>query len=166
VELGTDAACDATLRSLGKGFAFADVLEVNRACVAERLPCAHFVMFGGPGETADTVREGLANLDRLEHTVVFGYSGIRILPGTALHRLAVAEGILAPETSLLEPVYYQSPHVDADSMNRRIAASFRGRRDRIFPPSEGQQRLVVLHNFGYRGLLWDHLIRFPKDPGC
>jgi len=166
VELGTDAACDSTLRSLGKGFAFADALEVNRACVAERLPCAHFVMFGGPGETADTVTEGLANLERLEHTVVFGYSGIRILPGTALHRRAIAEGVLSPEASLLEPAYYFSPQIDAERMNRMIAASFRGRRDRIFPPGEGQKRLEVLHNFGFRGLLWDHLIRFPKDPGC
>ena len=47
-----------------------------------------------------------------------------------------------------------------------IADSFRGRRDRIFPPGEGQKRLAVMHRFGYRGLLWDHLIRFPKDPGC
>ncbi|MFA6148332.1 MAG: lipid biosynthesis B12-binding/radical SAM protein [bacterium] len=166
VELGTDAACDRTLRSLGKGFTFADALEVNRACVAERLPCAHFVMFGGPGETVGTVAEGLANLERLEHTVVFAYSGIRILPGTALHGLAVAEGVLSPGASLIEPVYYLSSRVDADTMNGMIAASFRGRRDRIFPPAEGQKRLEVLHNFGFRGLLWDHLIRFPRDPEC
>lgn len=166
VELGTDAACDATLTELGKGFTFAGVLDVNRAFIAERLPCAHFVMFGGPGETIETVEEGLANLQRLEHTVVFVYSGIRILPGTALHGRAVAEGLLSPEASLLEQAYYQSPRVDADTMNRMIAASFRGRRDRIFPPGEGQKRLEVLHNFGYRGLLWDHLIRFPRDPEC
>jgi radical SAM superfamily enzyme YgiQ (UPF0313 family) len=166
VELGTDAACDATLRSLGKGFTFADALGVSRAFVAERLPCAHFIMFGGPGETADTVTEGLANLERLEHTVVFAYSGIRILPGTALHAQALAEGVLSPTASLLKPAYYFSPHIDADVMNRMIADAFGGRRDRIFPPVEGQQRLAVMHNFGYRGLLWDHLIRFPKDPGC
>lgn len=165
-ELGTDAACDATLRSLGKGFTFAESLEVNRAFVAERLPCAHFVMFGGPGETLETVKEGLANLQRLEHTVVFAYSGIRILPGTALHRRAVAEGVLSPGASLIAPEYYQSPGVDAGTMNRMIAASFRGRRDRIFPPGEGRKRLEILHKFGYRGLLWDNLIRFPKDPGC
>ena len=166
VELGTDAACDATLRALGKGFSFAEVLEVNRAFIAERLPCAHFVMFGGPGETIETVTEGLANLQRLEHTVAFAYSGIRILPGTLLHGRAIAEGVLPPAASLLEPVYYISPQVDADVMNGMINDSFRGRRDRIFPPSAGQQRLEVMRNFGYRGLLWDQLIRYPKDPGC
>lgn len=165
-ELGTDAACDTTLRSLGKGFTFADALEANRACVAERLPCAHFVMFGGPGETLETVAEGLANLEQLEHTVVFAFSGIRILPGTPLLALAVRDGLLAEGSSLREPVYYLSPGLDVQRMNDMILAAFRNRRDRIFPPSAGQERLAIMHRFGYRGLLWDSLIKFPKEPLC
>ena len=51
-------------------------------------------------------------------------------------------------------------------MNGMIADAFHGRRDRIFPPVEGQKRLAVLHNFGFRGLLWDHLVRFPTGPEC
>jgi lipid biosynthesis B12-binding/radical SAM protein len=162
VELGTDAASDTTLRSLGKGFTFNDALEVSRACVAEQIPSAHFVMFGGPGETMATVEEGLANLDRLEHTVVFAFSGIRILPGTALMTLAVNDGILAEGSSMREPVYYISPEVRVEQMNETITAAFRNRRDRVFPPSEGQKRLGIMQRFGYRGLLWDTLIRFPK----
>ncbi len=162
VELGTDAACDTTLHSLGKGFTFADALEANRACVAERLPCAHFVMFGGPGETMETVAEGLENLEQLEHTVVFAFSGIRILPGTPLLALAVRDGLLAEGASLREPVYYLSSGVDVQGMNDLIMASFRNRRDRVFPPSECQERLSIMHRFGYRGLLWDSLIKFPK----
>ena len=54
--LRTDAASDTTMAGLGKGFTFADVEAVNRACVAEQLPCAHFVIFGGPGETEATVQ--------------------------------------------------------------------------------------------------------------
>jgi len=162
VELGTDAACDTTLASLGKGFTFADALAANRACVAERLPCAHFVMFGGPGETMETVAEGLANLEQLEQTVVFAFSGIRILPGTPLLDRAVRDGILTEGASLREPVYYQSPGVDVEAMNAMITAAFKNRRDRVFPPSAGQERLSIMHRFGYRGLLWDSLIKFPK----
>ena len=161
VELGTDAASDTTLRSLGKGFRFADVLEVNRACVAERLPCAHFVMFGGPGETMETVAEGLSNLEQLEHTVVFAFSGIRILPGTPLLALAQRDGLLTGDPSMLEPVYYLSPGVDVEAMNDLILNAFKNRRDRVFPPSEGQKRLSIMQRFGYRGLLWDTLIKFP-----
>ncbi len=163
VELGTDAASDTTLRSLGKGFTFADALEANRACVAERLPCAHFVMFGGPGETMETVAEGLNNLDQLEHTVVFAFSGIRILPGTPLLARAVRDGLLVEGASLRDPVYYLSPGVDVQAMNDMILNAFKNRRDRIFPPSEGQERLSIMHRFGYRGLLWDSLIKFPKE---
>jgi len=166
VELGTDAASDTTLRSLCKGFTFADALEANRACVAERLPCAHFVMFGGPGETMETVAEGLGNLDQLEHTVVFAFSGIRILPGTPLLARAVRDGLLSDGAPLRDPVYYLSPSVDVQEMNDMILAAFRNRRGRLFPPSEVQERLEIMHRFGYRGLLWDSLIKFPKESLC
>jgi lipid biosynthesis B12-binding/radical SAM protein len=166
VELGTDAACDTTLAALGKGFTFADALAVNRACVAERLPCAHFVMFGGPDESMATVAEGLANLAQLEHAVVFAFSGIRILPGTPLLARAIKDGLVDADSSLREPVYYQSPALDGEVMNAMITAAFRKRRDRVFPPAEMQKRLAIMYRFGYRGLLWDTLIKFPKESPC
>jgi hypothetical protein len=140
------------------------VVEANETLVSCRIPCAHFVMFGGPGETAATVAEGLANLRRLASTVVFAFSGIRILPGTALHRLAVRDGLLAPGAPLLEPIYYHSPGVDRVAMEAAITASFRGHRDRFYPPERGRARMEVLHRFGHRGLIWDTLIRYPQAP--
>ncbi|MBI5017246.1 MAG: lipid biosynthesis B12-binding/radical SAM protein [Deltaproteobacteria bacterium] len=162
VEFGTDAASDHTLEGLGKGFSFDDVVAANRACVEERLPAAHFVIFGGPAETDDTVREGLDNLARLDHCVVFAFSGIRLLPGTPLLERAVREGVISSGAPLLRPVYYFSPGVEPEAMNRRIEAAFRGRRDRIFPPSEGVERLAVMRRFGFRGLLWDKLVSFDR----
>jgi lipid biosynthesis B12-binding/radical SAM protein len=162
VELGTDAASDTTLMNLGKGFRFSDVVQANRACVDERIPCAHFVMFGGPGETLETVAEGLENLKQLDHTVVFAFCGIRILPGTPLLALAVKDGLLPDGAPLRESVYYFSPQVDVEKMNEMIFTDFKGKRDRVFPPAEAQKRLSIMHRFGYRGLLWDTLIRFPE----
>jgi len=52
LELGTDAADDATLAALGKGFTFEDVLRSAQACAEEGLLAAHYVMFGGPGGDA------------------------------------------------------------------------------------------------------------------
>jgi len=158
VEFGTDAASDATLAGLNKGFCFSDVLQANQACVVEGIPAAHFVIFGGPGETLTTLKEGLDNLDRLEHCVVFGFSGIRILPGTGIAELALATGQIDKNTSLLRPHYYQSPQIASEAMNDIIISAFAGKRDRIFPPSEGQARLAVMRDFGYRGVLWDKLI--------
>jgi len=161
-ELGTDAGCDVTLAAMNKGFSFDEVLAVNEACADEHLPVAHFIMFGGPDETHETVAEGLANIARLRSSVVFAYSGIRILPDTALHARAVADGVIAAGTPLLEPVYYTSPHVDPAVMNRMIEDAFRGNPLRIFPPIAGQKRLNLLIKYGYRGLLWDEMIRYPQ----
>ncbi|MEI8078999.1 MAG: lipid biosynthesis B12-binding/radical SAM protein, partial [bacterium] len=161
MEVGTDAACDASLAAAHKGFTFADVLAFNQAATAARIPCAHFVVFGWPGESAATLQEGLANLEQLERSVVFGFSGIRILPGTGLHARAIQDGVVESGTSLLRPRFYSSPALPAEAMNTAIEKAFGGRRDRIFPPSRGYEKLAVLHRFGGRGLLWDKLIAFP-----
>lgn len=160
VELGTDAASDATLEGLEKGFLFQDVVSVNAACVAEEIPSAHFIMFGGPGETEITLTEGLSNIDRLEKCVVFAFSGIRILPGTGIYRHALEEGAISDKTPLLKPRYYYSPNVDPGQMNRTIEMAFKKHRARIFPPGEAQLRLETMKRFGFRGLLWDRLIRY------
>ena len=91
---------------------------------------------------------------------MFAFSGIRILPDTGVHALAVREGLLAENDSLLKPVYYFSPNIDPKVMNTTIAAAFRGHRNRIFPPSEALIRMATMNRFGFRGLLWDKLISF------
>ena len=163
VEVGSDAACDVTLEALNKRFTAADVIEFNRICLKEEIPCAHFIMFGGPDETVTTLKEGLDNLAKLANCVVFAFSGIRILPETGLHARAVREGILTKKDSLLKPVYYFSPKIDPAKMNERIESAFHGRRDRIFPPSEGQMRMAAMNRFGYRGLMWNKLINFARN---
>lgn len=163
MELGTDAASDTTLRGLRKGFDFATVERINALCVEERMPCAHFIIFGGPGETEPTIKEGLDNIGRLQHCVVCAFLGIRIYPNTALMRHAVDEGSLDPKASCLEPTYYFSPHIDPVQAKVELTLAFKGRRDRLFPPSKGQEQMAVMRKFGYRGILWDSLIRYPTS---
>jgi len=162
IELGVDATTDTTLAGMGKPFGWAEVERTNQMCVEAGIACAHYVIFGGPEETPATVREGLDNTARLEHCVVFAFSGVRIYRGTPLHRRALTEHVLEPTDSLFEPVYYVSAAVDKAQMERQIAASWAGRRDRIFPPHEGQRAAAVLRAFGWKGLLWDRIIQFPS----
>ncbi len=162
LELGTDAACDATLKGIHKGLTFAEVLEVNRSCLEARLPAAHFVMFGGPDETEATLNEGLENMRTLGESVVFGFSGIRILPDAPLYQRAVDDGVIDAETPLLKPVYYFSPHIERAWMEERITKAFAKQRHRIFPPSEGLLRMNTMKGFGFVGLMWDRLVRFPQ----
>jgi len=160
MEVGTDAASDATLDGLNKQFTFEDVFAFNRASIKAEIPTAHFIIFGGPGETTATVQEGLRNIQKLKQCVVFAFAGIRIYPNTGLYAYALKEGILAENNSLLKPLYYFSPTLDLEIMNTTIETAFRGRRDRIFPPSESLIRIATMNRFGYRGLLWDKLISF------
>jgi len=162
VELGTDATTDATLEGMGKPFRWADVERTNQMCVQMEIASAHFVIFGGPQETPTTVRDGLNNIARLECCVVFGFSGIRIYPGTPLHKHAIAEHLLRETDTLLEPVYYVSPAVDKAWMEQQVTESWAGRRDRIFPPHEGQRAAAILRGFGWKGLLWERMLRFPS----
>lgn len=160
MEVGTDAASDTTMHALHKNFTFDEVMEFNEKCVAERVPCAHFIIFGGPDETMETVREGIANMNSLRSCVVFPFSGIRLHKGTPLFTRAVKEGVIRADQPLLEPVYYFSPRLDKDEMNEALIKGFKKRRDRLFPPDEGQQRINIMKNFGFRGILWDQLIKF------
>jgi radical SAM superfamily enzyme YgiQ (UPF0313 family) len=163
MEVGTDAASNATLAGLNKQFNFEDVFQFNQVCLQEEIPTAHFIIFGGPDETYETIEEGLQNIKKLERCVVFAFSGIRIHPNTVLYDRALREGIVRKTDSLLKPVYYFSPRVDPVRMNARIEKAFQGLRDRFFPPSEGLIRMATMNRFGYRGLLWDKLISFKRN---
>ncbi|BCS88447.1 lipid biosynthesis B12-binding/radical SAM protein [Pseudodesulfovibrio sediminis] len=160
MEVGTDASTDETLSAMNKPFLFEGVRAFNEACVSEHIPCAHFVIFGGPGETPATVCQGIDNLNSLESCVVFPFSGIRLYKGTPLYAQAKKEGTVPTAQELLKPYYYFSPNIDQAWMNEELTKGFLGRRDRIFPPADAQDRMDVLHRFGYRGLLWDTLVTF------
>ncbi|WP_321491744.1 lipid biosynthesis B12-binding/radical SAM protein [uncultured Desulfobacter sp.] len=155
MEIGSDGACDTTLEGIGKTFDFSSILAINEACIQAEIPCAHFFMFGGPKETVQTVEEGLNNIELLRHTVVFVFSGIRILPKTGLADIAVNQGIITPGDNLLHPAFYVAPGLDKKKMDLRIEAAFQYRKDRFFPPEKGYIRMKTVKLFGFKGLLWD-----------
>lgn len=158
MELGTDAACDRTLAGLNKDFTFGEVKACHELTVDLDIPCAHFIIFGGPGEDESTLEEGLANLEELNNTVVFAGIGIRILPDTEIHHRAVAEGMLGKDQPLLEPVFYVSPAISRQKMDRRLKEAWKNRLDRVYPLSVMQKRVSHLHRKGYKGPIWDYLL--------
>ncbi|HUT25962.1 MAG TPA: B12-binding domain-containing radical SAM protein, partial [Sumerlaeia bacterium] len=95
---------------------------------------------------------------RLEGCVVFAFRGVRILPGTGIHRRAVEEGVVGQADSLLEPRFYYSPEVTEGFLDAAIAKSFAPRHDRIYPPGQGMDRIQAFHRMGRRGPIWDLLL--------
>lgn len=159
MEVGTDGSTDETLKGLGKNFTFDQVIRFNDLAVEEGIPCAHFCMFGGPGETERTIQRGIANLERLREAVVFGFAGIRVLPGTLLYETALHEGIVPPGHDMLKPVFYFAPGLEFDTVDSCLRKAWGGRLDRIYPCSILYQYMSRLYSRGYAGPLWDILVR-------
>ncbi len=157
-EVGSDAACDITLSRMGKNFSFNDVVECNDLLVRHGIATSHFFMFGGPGETEETVREGINNILSLQKCVSFIFMGIRILPGTPLARLALEEKLITVGQGMLNPVYYISPTIDREWMEKTLTAAFENVRHCVFPPDAYDSSLQVLHKLGYSGPMWELLL--------
>lgn len=157
-EIGADAASNITLKKLGKSFQFNDIIKCNDLFIRNDVATAHYYMFGCPGETQETVMEGIHNIINLKKTVSFIFMGIRILPDTALARTAMKQGIISPDRELLEPVYYIAPGIDKEWLENTLKNAFKGIRHCIFPPDVLDSSLQFLHKLGYSGSLWDMLL--------
>ena len=162
-ELGSDAATDVTLRELRKPFRLRDVVNANDVLKKQGIAVAHYFMFGAPGETPDTVREGVQNIRDLRCTAAFVFLGIRILPHTELHRIALREERIAADCDLLEPVYYLSPAIEREWAEETLRQGFDDLAHVVFPPDALDDKLQLLHKLGYSGSLWNLLGAHPQN---
>ena len=162
IEWGTDCASDTTLAGMQKDFTWDQVVDSNNLFASEDVANGHFIIFGGPGETEKTVKEGLVNISALENSVVFGSIGVRIFPQTKIYERALNEKIINGETNLLEPVYYFSQDVDHDQLHRQILGAFQGRAERIYPGGLDADKTSAFHLFGYHGPVWDYILKKGK----
>ena len=86
-------------------------------------------LVGGPGESPQTLGETLdfASWRLGRGDAVYVTVGLRIYPGTTLHRIAEAENVIAKSDSLLDPAFYFSPELNRDeavATLRRFAAAY------------------------------------------
>lgn len=161
VEFGTEAMCDPVLEAYKKPFRVKSVLEAHRQAIDAGLYVAHYLMPGGPGDDEDTLRESLANCERLEKTVFFLFGGVRIYPNTGLFETALNEGQISVDAGFLEPVFYWSPRLDRDAAVEIIRKHAAGRTNWLIGsgPSGMYRMMERLHAWGHVGPLWERLIR-------
>jgi len=106
VSLGFESGSEPVLKRLNKRFGCAEVKAISAMFSMAGIRRNGFLLLGEPGETRETVEESLAfaealHLDGLKITV-----GLRIYPGTVLHSVAVAEGVVKLDDDLLWPRFY------------------------------------------------------------
>jgi len=123
-----ESADDTVLENLGKGYDASHVYRAAEAIRGSRLPCIWIFMFGGPGETRDSVCRTLhfARTALRSADVVFFNVGIRIYPGTELERIARRQGQLrAKGPDMLTPVFYLSPEIERDWLRETLRQTAR-----------------------------------------
>ncbi|CAN5172433.1 B12-binding domain-containing radical SAM protein [soil metagenome] len=123
-----ESASDTVLERLEKGFSAARARETAERVERAGLKALWIFLVGGPGETNSTIGETLAFAEwRLSRgDAVYVTVGLRIYPGTTLHRIALSEGVVETGDALLVPRFYMSEalHTDDTVLRlRRFAAS-------------------------------------------
>jgi radical SAM superfamily enzyme YgiQ (UPF0313 family) len=161
VEFGTDSLCDAMLESYEKGFSVSEVLRTSSLCTEVGLSCAHYLIFGGPGEAASTVRETVRNARHLRHTVFVPFAGVRIYPGTAIYSIARMEGMVTNEDECFSPVFYFSQGLDGGEIWKLVGSEVDDSQRWLIPPryAEPAPTMRRLRQRGLKGPLWECLIR-------
>jgi radical SAM superfamily enzyme YgiQ (UPF0313 family) len=159
IEFGSDSFCDEVLEAYDKGLSFDDIAKCSELAHQERLDYCHFLIAGGPGETRETLRQGFERSKRLAGAVMMAVVGARIYPGTTLHKRALAEGVISPETNLLTPTYYLSPKLTAEQVFADLQEHARTAPNWIVgDPTPAFANLVDrLRHRGVVGPLWSYL---------
>lgn len=156
IEFGTDSLSDEMLRNYGKPFGIKDVLNISSACNDLEIDSAHFLILGGYGETDKTLEETFLNSTRISRTVFFPFIGMRIYPGTRLHKIALMEGIVGKDDNLLEPVYYVSGDIDMSTLKERAGKT---EKRWIFPDEDLSPAMTRMRKRNRKGPLWEYLLK-------
>ncbi|MBK5276266.1 MAG: radical SAM protein [Desulfuromonadales bacterium] len=156
VEFGSDSGSQRMLKNLRKSFTVEDLRMASRLCRDMGVDFAHYMLFGGSGETRETILESFALMDELRPTAVIAMTGIRIYPDTALYHTAIAEGIITAGQSMLEPVFYISPSI-RDCCAELITSEAMKRKNWVVPGLQvnaSSAMLDAIRLFKVRGPLW------------
>jgi radical SAM superfamily enzyme YgiQ (UPF0313 family) len=81
-------------------------MAASDACRRANIDFCHSLIFGGPGETKETVEETVRHMDLLKPKAVVAMTGIRIYPGTEIERIALREGLISSGEEMLRPRFY------------------------------------------------------------
>ncbi len=121
-ELGIDTASVRMLKTLRKGFTKEQIFQCIQVCREAGLSYNVCLLFGGPGETMETVDETLAFLDEAGVEELFGLTGIRILPGTGMYEWYVREN---GPVKLLLPQFYCSKQISPQQVKKLVDSKYK-----------------------------------------
>ncbi|HUI91964.1 MAG TPA: radical SAM protein [Chitinivibrionales bacterium] len=171
IDCTPDSGSAEMLRNLKKNFSVADLEKTARLIGEADIPTMWFFIFGGPGETRQTMAETFAFIDKWVNPddMVYMMAGLRIYPGTQLHRAAIREGVVGEKDSLLEPVFYVSPLIGKDEIDRIMKEASRTRHNCIPaaestpPPGMMKKAMEMREKEGLKEPMFRTLLRIRRE---
>lgn len=155
IEFGTESFDDQVLEAYGKRFTFEDVLNSSEMALAEGIYYAHFLIFGGVGETMQTIGRSIENSKRIRSSVFMPYIGMRIYPHTRLQKIAVEEGVIAADDPLVEPKYYLCKDFDLERVRKMALETGKAW---VFPDDNIDSQMTQFRlKRNKKGPLWEYL---------
>lgn len=161
IELGSDSFSDTVLEAYRKNFRYGEILKASQAAFKAGIPVAQYLIFGGPGETAATIKETFAKAREHKLTVFFSSLGMRVYPGTEMARIASAGGADPEAGCGLEPAFYFAPGLDGGLIERIMREESEGAANWVLPGDEVKNAKAMrrLRELGKKGPLWEYLCR-------
>ncbi len=111
VDCTPDTASPRMLVNLQKNFTLDQLRDAARMVREFDMPTMWFFIFGGPGETEETIAESFDFIDAHigKKDMVHMTAGLRIYPGTGLYGRAIRDGVLGEGDPAVETRFYVSP---------------------------------------------------------
>ena len=166
VDFGVDSAAETLLSAFGKSFTVADLRTATSAAKDAGLDVCHSLLFGGPGETPETVAETVRVMDECAPTAVVAMAGLRVYPGTRLAEVARKAGVIGEREPLLEPRFFAAGYAAGDPraawLFEQVCAAAATRRSWFLPGARDWSAAYgprLLRRFGKAGPLWRN---FPR----
>ena len=159
IDLGTDAASDKMLKSMGKNFNLSVLKDASRICNNAGLSVCQSLLLGGPGETKDSLKETLENIESLKPKAVVAMTGIRMYPNTTLAKIAEEEGMIFEKDLSLTPYFYIAKDV-RESLVETVE-DFSARLSHWILPGRNirmtEKIQKMLRKYGATGPLWEYV---------
>jgi len=111
MDLGTDTVSNSQLERMGKSFDVQKVYDVTDWCHEFELKFSHSLIFGGPGETWETVKETVHNTLATRANAVIAMLGVRLYRDTPMAQIAIDAGVTTRDQIGIAPLFYISEEI-------------------------------------------------------
>ncbi len=115
-----DSLSDEVLARSRRPFLADDAVRAGNMFREAGVACVLSLIFGGPGETPDTVEDTMRVASMISPASTLMGHGYRIQPGTALRDIAIDEGVIAPSDDCYRATFYHSPATPPEMLAARL----------------------------------------------